>query len=383
MTVAEAGPGAGRLVTITGERGIDTDAPELDERHETGPINADLTVGTDVTRVVPLKANEGICHDGVKLHGQGFSIKLQGAVELGIGQRPGLEAYIRPYRNGRDLTGRTAEEVRGKLVIDFFGLTEKEVISGFPEVAQHLLTTVKAARDAQVAKSSTSDARAYAAAWWQFGKPRPELRLALKGLGQYLATVDTAKHRIFQLLEANVICDDKVVIVALETQFALGVLSSRMHLSWVVANQGLLESRPVYVKTRCFDPFPFPDPSPDQRARIAELAERLDATRKAALAENPKLTMTGLYNFVEAIRAGTLPPAQEPAAVRARARIVAKLHDDLDAAVAAAYGWTWPLPPAEIVVRLVALNAERAAEEAAGHVRWLRPEYQAARFGGG
>jgi hypothetical protein len=29
-----------------------------------------------------------------------------------------------------------------------------------------------------------------------------------------------------------------------------------------------------------------------------------------------------------------------------------------------------------LLVRLVALNAERAAEEAKGHIRWLRPEYQ-------
>ena len=70
----------------------------------------------------------------------------------------------------------------------------------------------------------------------------------------------------------------------------------------------------------------------------------------------------------------------------ARAFIVAKLHDDLDAAVADAYGWgeEWrrsPLPPAEIVRRLVALNAERAKEEAEGHVRWLRPDYQKPRFG--
>ncbi|HWH16751.1 MAG TPA: hypothetical protein VNT77_00205, partial [Allosphingosinicella sp.] len=54
---------------------------------------------------------------------------------------------------------------------------------------------------------------------------------------------------------------------------------------------------------------------------------------------------------------------------------------DLDAAVAAAYGWPADLPAAEIVARLVALNAERAAEEAAGHVRWLRPDYQKPRFG--
>ena len=78
---------------------------------------------------------------------------------------------------------------------------------------------------------------------------------------------------------------------------------------------------------------------------------------------------------------GTLPPDQEQLAVKARARIVAKLHDDLDAAVAAAYGWPNDLTAVEIVARLVALNAERAAEEKAGTIRWLRPDYQAPRLG--
>jgi hypothetical protein len=50
-------------------------------------------------------------------------------------------------------------------------------------------------------------------------------------------------------------------------------------------------------------------------------------------------------------------------------------HDDLDAAVFAAYGWPPTLNDAEILERLVALNAERAKEEASGLVRWLRPHY--------
>ena len=37
----------------------------------------------------------------------------------------------------------------------------------------------------------------------------------------------------------------------------------------------------------------------------------------------------------------------------------------------------------EILERLVALHDERVEEERAGHVRWLRPEYQIPRFGGG
>ena len=63
-------------------------------------------------------------------------------------------------------------------------------------------------------------------------------------------------------------------------------------------------------------------------------------------------------------------------------------HEALDATVLAAYGWDdlvvafarGPLDEATrqtLLQRLVALNAERAAEEAAGTVRWLRPEFQA------
>ncbi len=53
------------------------------------------------------------------------------------------------------------------------------------------------------------------------------------------------------------------------------------------------------------------------------------------------------------------------------------LHDELDAAVADAYGWPANLTAADVVARVVALNRERLAEEAAGQVRWLRPAFQA------
>ena len=35
----------------------------------------------------------------------------------------------------------------------------------------------------------------------------------------------------------------------------------------------------------------------------------------------------------------------------------------------------------DMLGRLVALNEHHAAEEARGHVRWLRPDYQIPRFG--
>ena len=59
------------------------------------------------------------------------------------------------------------------------------------------------------------------------------------------------------------------------------------------------------------------------------------------------------------------------------AAVVLSLHQQVDAAVTAAYGWPAVLSDDEILTRLVQLNHERAAEEAAGTVRYLRPAYQA------
>jgi hypothetical protein len=56
--------------------------------------------------------------------------------------------------------------------------------------------------------------------------------------------------------------------------------------------------------------------------------------------------------------------------------ILRDLHDQIDRDVAAAYGWPDTLTDDEILHRLVDLNRTRAAEEARGHVRWLRPDYQ-------
>jgi hypothetical protein len=51
--------------------------------------------------------------------------------------------------------------------------------------------------------------------------------------------------------------------------------------------------------------------------------------------------------------------------------VLKQLHDDLDA-----YGWPATLTDEEILERMVPLNAERAAEEQQGLIRWLRSEFQ-------
>jgi hypothetical protein len=167
--------------------------------------------------------------------------------------------------------------------------------------------------------------------------------------------------------------------------FVLGVLSSQLHVNWSLATGGTLEDRPIYTKSKCFDPFPFPAAADLQKPRVRIIAEDLDAHRKRVLAEHPHFTLTGIYNVLEKLRAGTAPNALDTGDRRTfddgLVLILQEHHDKLDTAVAAAYGWPADLTDNDILARLVALNQQRLKEEAAGQIRWLRPEYQIPRFG--
>lgn len=374
MTVGEAGAKEGVLLEVTHEAGLDTDTPLVDLVEKRGPINSDLTVGVDVTTAVALKANEGMSSPGVKLHGAGFIVTRSQAEHLGLCRRVGLERHIREYRNGRDLTSHP----RQVMVIDLFGLDADEVRRRFPEVYQHVLTTVKPERD-------NNNRETYRATWWVFGEPRRELRPALPGLPRYVATVETMQHRVFVFLDASILPDNRLIVLGSDDPFHLGVLSGRIHVVWALACGGTLEDRPIYTKSRCFDPFPFPATDDLQKQRVRAIAEDLDAHRKRVLAEHPHLTLTGLYNVLERLRAGIAPDALEPVERRifddGLVLILKELHDKLDAAVADAYGWPADLSDGDILARLVTLNKERAKEEARGLVQWLRPDYQIPRFG--
>lgn len=329
---------------------------------EEAPVDAiheDLRAGARVADAKALQANDGICTPGVKLHGNGFIVTPE---QWQTWKQP---AVVHSYRNGRDLV----DQPRGVMVIDLFGLTEEQVRKTHPAIYQHLLQTVKPEREQNNDRSRREN-------WWLFGRSNAELRAALAGLPRYIATVETAKHRIFQFLDGATVPDNMIIAIASADAFHLGVLSSHIHIVWALAAGGLLEDRPRYNKTRCFDPFPFPQATKAQAARIRDLAEEIDQHRKRA--QETGLGLTAQYNLLERLRSGAALTGKEQALdAKGLVSLLLDLHQRLDAAVAQAYGWPVELSDADILERLVALNHERAAEEGQGKVRWLRPDYQA------
>ena len=375
MTVGTAGKCEGRLLVSIEE--TEAENGEVSVRFDTrqGVIHPDLKVGANITSTTKLRANARVSSMGMMRAGAGFLVTADEARALGLGDVPELTERIRPFRNGRDITGRP----RSLLLIDLFGLTAEQLRERFPRVFQWVRERVKPERDVNRRARLREQ-------WWVFGEPRQGLRAALKGLNRYIATVETAKHRTFVFLDAAILPDHKLVAIASDDALHLGVLSSHLHTQSALAAGGWLGvgNDPVYSKSRCFDPFPFPDAdtglTPELAQRIRLLAEQIDTHRKTQQATYADVTLTGMYNVLEKLRTGeTLTDKERVIHEHGLVSVLLTLHDELDAAVLEAYGWSdlsLPIDTGTLLDRLVDLNAKRAIEEAAGTVRWLRPDFQ-------
>jgi len=187
------------------------------------------------------------------------------------------------------------------------------------------------------------------------------MRKALKPLRKYIATPRVSKHRFFVFVPVETLADSRVVVIARDDGYFIGVLESAIHKDWSIASSSRhgVGNDITYNIESCFDTFPFPwppgtEPAEEDDARvkaIADAARELVRLRDAWL--NPPgaspddlktRTLTNLYN-------------QRP-------EWLSNAHRALDEAVFAAYGWTSLLPKEEILARLLALNHERAEAQA-------------------
>jgi hypothetical protein len=379
LSVAKAGLHDGLLCEVVEESPADFGEVAVAFKSTIGVISPGLTVGVDVGSATALASNAAMSCVGYQLTGKGFVVDETQARHLD----PAFEtpqARVRPLLTGRDIV----QEPRSLFAIDLFGLDEPEIRSKMPAVYQWIFDRVKPERDQNQDSASSNF-------WWLYARPRAEFRPALVKIDRFIVTSLTAKHRLFVFTPPETISDSTTVMFALDEAFHLGVMSSRAHVDWAMAAGGRLgvgnDSR--YNKSRCFETFPFPEEdtglTPSLRERIASLAEQIDAHRKRQQAAHPGLTLTGMYNVLEALRLHERAPAGDVPQLSAKEKLIhtqglvavlKTLHDELDSAVLAAYGLPEPISTDALLESLVQLNAQRAREEAAGRIRWLRPAFQ-------
>ena len=337
-------------------------------------IHADLTakrggVGIDLTRTQRLYRSRGIAFMG-DTKGGPFDIPGTRAREwLRAPANPNGKSnadVLGPWVNGMDITRRPAD----KWIVDFGWNMVREEAALYEAPFQHAQEHVYPMRRGNRRKS-------YRDYWWRHVEPRQGMWQALDGLSRYIATPTMAKHRLFVWLDARICPDHQLIAIARVDDTTFGILHSRFHEAWSLRLGTWLGkgNDPRYTPTTTFETFPFPDGlSPDLPAAayaadpraiaIAEAARRLVELRDrwlhppewAAWVEEPvpgyprrpvprneaaakqlkQRTLTHLYN--------------------ARPQWLADAHAKLDAAVAAAYGWTEDISDDDALQELLSLN---------------------------
>lgn len=313
--------------------------------HAASSITSSLTGGLDMAKAVRLKENADKSFMGVKKVGA-FDIPGDLARSwLSIPNPTGVSNrdVIRPTANGIDLLRKN----RDVWVIDFNQMSESTA-SRYVVPFEHVKVNVRPVRQKNKRES-------YRNLWWLHAEPRSNMRRALAGQVRYLATPAVAKHRVFVWLPSQVLADGALLVFAFDDDYSFGVLHSRIHEVWSLAQGTSLGvgNDPRYTPSTTFETFPFPEPTPEQHQAISQAAKYLDEIRRHLLVVDAKLTTTNLYNELDDQR------QLRDTASRAFPLLLA--HESLDQTVAAAYGWDWPLSDDEILAALLQLNLDRVA----------------------
>ena len=303
-----------------------TDMDRSLDGNDVSTINSDLTAGIDLTQAQRLAENRNRAFQGIGKVGD-FDITASVAAEMMAQSnphgRPNSEV-IKRWINGIDIT----QGSRDVWIIDFGVDMPMSDAALYEMPFEYVKEKVMPAR-------VKNKMRWRAENWWLHGYPAGTMRQALAPLPRYIGTPKVAKHRFFVWLTEDMLPSNLVIAIASDDDYTFGVLQSRIHTTWALATGSQLEDRPTYTPTTCFEKFPFPYPTEEQREAIGAAAAQLNSLR-----ENDNRTLTNLYN-------------QRPTWLE-------KAHELLDAAVSNAYGWPADLAEGEILERLLALNLERA-----------------------
>lgn len=356
--------------------------------HTAPAIHSNLSATTaDTTTATTLRANSDLAYMG-DTKGGAFDIDETRALEmLGLPNphgRPNSDVIV-PWVNGLDVTRRP----RSMFILDFGPTRSEEDCSKYQEPFAHVWEHVHPER-------VNNNRALYARNWWRHVEARPGMLAALAPLPRFLTTVRVSKFRLFVWHTAPTLPDSSCFSFARSDDHFLGVLHSRFHEVWALKQGTRLETRPRYTPNTCFETFPFPRSTPAQEAVIAAAAKELNELRERWLnppewTETRTLEFPGSVNgpwarYVDAatvnaktgigtVRYPRLEPRDADSAAKLKKRTLTNLynerpawldlaHKKLDAAVAAAYGFPADLSDEQILERLLALNLERAAEEA-------------------
>ncbi|MBY5505329.1 N-6 DNA methylase [Rhizobium leguminosarum] len=378
-------------------------------------ISAYLVEGDLDTSPMALAANSSKAFQGSIVLGMGFTFDDVAAAK---GEAESLETMqtliakdtrnaerIFPYIGGEEVNS-SPTHAHHRYVIDFAdlplrrdrsigawnslsvqvreGLLQKGIVSAdYPDpVAEDWPDLVDIVNRLVKPKRDNDEREARRLRWWRFGDRQPGLYNSISGLKRVLAISRVSPQWALAQTRSDAVYADSNVVFAFSNFSPFSALQSRTHEVWARFFSSSMKDDLRYAPSDCFRTFPFP--AHFGANPTLETAGEAYHSFRAELMSARSEGMTKTYNRFHA------RSENDADIVDLRA-----LHHEMDVAVLRAYGWNdladraapefieqeadegktpktrldWPSEfKDEVLARLLALNAERAAEERAAGV---------------
>jgi hypothetical protein len=346
-------------------------------------ISAYLMEGSLDDSPARLHSNAGIAFQGSIVLGMGFTFDDEAAskgVSLSLAdmqrlitKNPRNRERIFPYIGGEEINGDPQHKHR-RYVIRLEELSLQTAQQEFPDLIDLVRMYVKPQRDKL---KGNPDAERRRINWWKWGRDTPALFRAKKDLRSVYALSRVSEHVAIVGLPSTLVFSDRCIVIAKQDLPWFSVGQSRVHELWSRKFCATMEDRLLYAPSDCFETFPFPIEL-DANLPLKSVGHTYHGHRAALMiARNEGMTKT--YNRFHD-RSETAEDIQR----------LRELHAAMDRAVLEAYGWHdlaeraapifldetneddhayqdrlfWPSDfRDEVLARLLALNAERHAEE--------------------
>jgi hypothetical protein len=261
---------------------------------------------------------------GCKISGQGFTFDdtdkkgvVSSIAEMHrlIAKDPRNAERIFPYLGGEELNTSPTQS-HHRYVINFGELSESDAWKW-----QDLMLIVEAK-----VQPERKSGRLSKMPWWQFERTRRELYSAIQGLDRVIAIARVGQHGAFTFIDSNIVFSEQLVVFPLETHAAFCALQSRPHEVWARFFGSSMKDDLRYTPSDCFETFPFPEGW--------ECDERLEAAGREYYEFRADLMVRNDEGLTKTYNRFHDPDERSPEIRRLR-----ELHQAMDRAVLAAYGW--------------------------------------------
>ncbi|MEH2360963.1 DNA methyltransferase [Nostoc sp.] len=297
-------------------------------------INSSLKSTIDVSQAVRLQANFNKCFQGVIPVGVGF-IVTEEQVKYWIKADSKNQQVLKLFSMGANLA-KNPHGTPERWIIDFNDMSIEEA-SDYQLPFEHIKAFVKPERDNNRRDVTKIN-------WWKYGEKRPAMRNALSPLSCYFAVPEVSKWAIFIPCPPAWLSGNKTKAVASDDFYIFGILTSKIHRTWMHAQKSTLKADIAYTHNTCFETFSFPQNIDAQLIeKIRSKAGELHQYRTIQM-DTKQWGITTLYNIFFDEPTGQLY----------------KLHEQLDKLVMQAYSFNCS---DDILEKLLELNLGLAEKE--------------------